>query len=288
MKVLRRLLVSSLLFCSAGALQAEANNTLQQADYFADRYHWEKALPLYAEAERRLAESGDVAGAAYCRIARIRASANGQPLDRVYDALNKEISRAPFGNSPPLRLRALFFKADLETEIDPISVRAFDAKQRRRDWEEILSLAGQLADSHFESRARGELGLVKLLEGDVAGADEIGSVLWKAKDSGDFLNEFRFRLAVSALYLAAGRHHDALGHLERAIDLAENHELRSFPAYYGKALVLLAEHRPEDADPAVQQVLSQAQLEDAPARIAQAAVPERETRSGARSNLGSR
>ena len=141
MKVLLRLLVSSLLFCSAGALQAEANNTLQQADYFADRYHWEKALPLYAEAERRLAESGDVAGAAYCRIARIRASANGQPLDRVYDALNREISRAPFGSSPQLRLRALFFKADLETEIDPISVRAFDAKQRRRDWEEILSLA---------------------------------------------------------------------------------------------------------------------------------------------------
>jgi len=123
----------------------------------------------------------------------------------------------------------------------------------------------------LESRARGELGLVKLLEGDVAGSDEIGSVLWRAKDSGDFLNEFRFRLAVSALFLAAGRHHDALGHLERAIDLAENHEICSFGAYYGKALVLLADHRSEEADAVVQQVLSQAQLEHAPARIAQAA-----------------
>jgi tetratricopeptide (TPR) repeat protein len=270
MKLLRRLFVSSLLFCSAGALQAEANDTLQQAEYFADRYRWEKALPLYAEVEQRFGEGGDVAGATYCKIARIRASADGQPLDRIYDALTKEISRVPFGSSPQLRLKALIFKADLETEIDPVSVRTFDAKQRRRDREEILSLAGQLADSHLESRARGELGLVKLLEGDVAAADEIGSVLWKAKETGDFLNEFRFRLAVSALYLAAGRHHDALGHLERAIDLAESHELPSFPAYYGKALVLLAEHRPADADPAVQQVLSQAQLEDASARIAQA------------------
>jgi CHAT domain-containing protein/tetratricopeptide (TPR) repeat protein len=271
MKLLRYLVfVSFLLTSSASVLHAQANSTLQQADDFADRYHWEKALPLYADAERRFAEAGDAATVAYCRIARIRASANGQSLDRIYDALNREINRAPFGSFPQLRLRALFFKADLETEIDPISVRAFDAKQRRRDWEEILSLAAQLGDPHFESRARGELGLVKLLEGDVAGADEIGSGLWQAKDSGDFLNEFRFRLAVSALFVAAGRHHDALGHLERAIDLAENHELPSFAAYYGKALVLLAEHGPEDAEPSVQQALIKAQFEDAPARAAQA------------------
>lgn len=111
---------------------------------------------------------------------------------------------------------------------------------------------------------------MRLLEGDVAGSDELGSALWQAKDSDDFLNEFRFRLAVSALFLSAGRHHDALGHLERAIDLAEKHELPSFPARYAKALALLAAHHPEDAAPTVQQLLVQSNSENASARTAQA------------------
>jgi tetratricopeptide (TPR) repeat protein len=271
MKCSRYLLVFSFLLCLASAFHAQTSeNLLQEADHFADRYRWEKALPLYSDAERGFAQAGESAKSAYCRIAQIRASAKAQPLHRVYEALNKEISRAPFDKDLPLRLRALSFKADLETEIDPISVRAFDAKQRRKDWEEILSLARQLQNSHFEARVRGELGLVTLLEGDVAGSDDVGSALWQAKDSDDFLKEFRFRLAVSALFLSAGRHHDALGHLERAIDLVEKHGLPSFPAYYGKALALLAGHRPEDAAPTVQQLLTESNSENVSPRIAQA------------------
>jgi len=131
MKQLSYLFVSFLLSCSARVVHAEPNEILRRADYFADRYYWERALPRYEAAEKQFAEAGDAVTIAYCRIARIRASVNGQSLDRIYEALNREINRAPFASSPQLRLRSLFFKADLENEIDPISVLPFDAKQRR-------------------------------------------------------------------------------------------------------------------------------------------------------------
>src|SRR5262245_41793783 len=121
MKHLRYFFVSYLLIYSASGFPPQTNeNLLEQADYFADRYDWEKAVPLYANAERDFALVGHIAKSAYCRIAQIRASAKAQPLHRVYEALNRGIGRAPLDKDLPLRLRALFFKADLETEIDPI------------------------------------------------------------------------------------------------------------------------------------------------------------------------
>ena len=140
MKPAHWFLLFSLLARSGAASSSEtAEGILRQAGYFADRYQWGKALPLYEEAEQRFAQAGDRARAAYARLGRIRASVKDQSPERIYDALNTEIRRAPLMGDPSLRLRALFLKADVETDVDAISVRPFNAKQRRRDWEEILA-----------------------------------------------------------------------------------------------------------------------------------------------------
>src|SRR5439155_20209050 len=255
-------LLFSLLTRSAAASSSEtAEGILRQAGYFADRYQWGKALPLYEEAEQRFAQAGDRARAAYARLGRIRASVKDQSPERIYDALNTEIRRAPVSGDSSLRLRALFLKADVETDVDAISVRPFSAKERRRDWEEILVLCRELGDRGLEARAQGELGLVRLLEGDPAGADEIGAALWQAKDSGDVNNELRFRTVIGSLYLKVGRHHDALGHLERSVELAESEQAFSFfPAYFDKAVALLADRRPQDAAPLVGHCVAQARI----------------------------
>src|SRR6266516_1278686 len=255
-------LLFSLLTRSAAASSSEtAEGILRQAGYFADRYQWGKALPLYEEAEQRFAQAGDGARAAYARLGRIRASVKDQSPERIYDLLNTEIRRAAVRSDSSLRLRALFLKADVETAVDAISVRPFNAKQRRRDWEEILVLSRELGDRHLEARAHGELGLVRLLEGDPAGSDEIGAALWQAKDAGDTTNELRFRTAIASLYLRVGRHHDALGHLERSVELADSEQAFSFfPAYFEKAATLLADHRPREAAPLVEHCVAQARI----------------------------
>ena len=169
-------LLFSLLARSGAASSSEtAEGILRQAGYFADRYQWGKALPLYEEAEQRFAQAGDGARAAYARLGRIRASVKDQSPERIYDLLNTEIRRAAVRSDSSLRLKTLFLKADVETDVDAISVRPFNAKQRRRDWEEILALSRELGNRRLEARAQGELGLVRLMEGDPAGSDEIGA-----------------------------------------------------------------------------------------------------------------
>jgi hypothetical protein len=176
------LLLFSLLMRSGTTSSAEtAGEILRQADHFAERYQWEKAFPLYAAAEELSDQSGDRNGSAYARLRRIRASVREKYPEEIYDALNAEIRREPVKSDPALCLRALFLKADAETDVDAISVRSFNAKQRRRDWQEILNLSRELGDRHLAARSRGELGLVKILEGDPEGSDEIGSALWQAK-----------------------------------------------------------------------------------------------------------
>lgn len=265
------LILLPLLWLQAASTGETVEAILEKADDYADRYHWDKALPLYAEAQDQFARAGDPSRAGYCKIARIRASAWTEPPQRVYDALDKEIRHASFDNHPALYLKALLFKADLDSELDPISVRPFNAKQRRKDWQAILSLGRSLGKLHIQARAGGELGLVKLLEGDATGSDEVGAALWQAKDSGDLLSELRFRLAVSSLFLSAGRSHDALGHLERAIELAEKIDQPNFfPVCYGKALVLLADRRSEEASPLVHDLLNRVQDHSPSTRAAQA------------------
>src|SRR5213592_3964234 len=265
-------LLCSLLARSGAASSSEtAEDILRQAGYFADHYQWGKALPLYEEAEQRLAQAGDRATAAYARLGRIRASVKDQSPERIYDALNAEIRRAPLRRDSSLRLQALFLKADGETDVDAISVRPFNAKERRRDWEEILALSREHGDRRIEARAQGEIGLVRLLEGDPAGSDEIGAALWQAKDAGDVTNELRFRTAIASLYLMVGRHHDALGHLERSVELAESEQAFSFfPAYFEKAVTLLADHRPREAAPLVEHCVSQAGITGSVVNSAQA------------------
>ena len=88
-------LLFSLLARSGAASSSEtAEGILRQAGYFADRYQWGKALPLYEEAEQRFAQAGDGARAAYARLGRIRASVKDQSPERIYDALNAAIRRA--------------------------------------------------------------------------------------------------------------------------------------------------------------------------------------------------
>ncbi len=248
----------------ASALE-RAGDALHQANSFADVYQWGKALPLFIEAEQDFQAAGAPDEAAYARVGRIRASVKDPP-ERMHEELIREIKHAPWTPDSPLRLGALFLKADLDTDIDAIGVRPFDAKQHRRDWQEILALAQKLGDRHIEARALGELGLIKILEGNAVGSEELGNALWQSKSAGDIRNELRFRTAIARLYLMVGRPQDALGHLERSVELADQEQAFSYsPAYFEEAVALLSDHRLEAALPLVEHCAAQARTTEAAA-----------------------
>ncbi len=244
---------------------------LEQADLLADRYQWGKALPLYQEAEKQLSEAGDVVGATLARLGKIRSAVRELPAQRMYEALGRELGRLPERSNQRLRLRALFLKADVGSDIDAFSAGAFNADQRHRDWQEILSISQKLGDKHLESRAKGELGILKVLDGNSIGSDEVSEALWRAAEMGDFTNELRFRTAIAVMYNSAGRVHDARGHLDRVVDLAMREQAFSYlPAFFEKAIILIESHRLQEAAPLVEHCIAQARLMNSPSSIAQA------------------
>jgi tetratricopeptide (TPR) repeat protein len=162
-------------------------------------------------------------------------------------------------------------KADSETDVDALSVGPFNPDRRCRDWKEILDLSKELGDRHLENRAQGELGLLKILEGDPIGYEEVMEMLWQAKQAGDISNELRFRTAIAAIYRITGRNHEALGHLDRAVELAEGEQAFSFfPAYYEKALTFLTDNRLQEAIPLVEHCAAQARITGSMVNNAQA------------------
>lgn len=265
-------LVFAFFACLGTALPSQtAEDTLRQADVLAEHFDWAKALPLYVEAEHQFSETGNAAGSAYARLGSIRASVKDRAPQQIADALNREIRRSPLRGDLSFRLRALFLKADVETDIDSYSAGVFNADQRRRDWQEILDLAQKANDRRLESRAQGELALLKLLEGSSAASDDLSAVLWAAKEAGDSANELRFRTAIAAMYRSAGRTHDALGHLDRALDLAEREQVPSFfPAFFEKALALIDEKRLQEAQHLVDHCITQARIAGSEINKAQA------------------
>jgi tetratricopeptide (TPR) repeat protein len=272
MKVIHWFLLFTVIGCSRPAWSLEtADEALSLGERLADRYQFERALPLFMEAERKFLEAAEKTGAARARLGRIRSSVREFSLQQINVILNKELKRSPVRDDAALHLRALFLKADLGTDIDSINATAFNAAQRRNDWQEILTLSRKHANKHLENRAQGELGLLKVLDGDALGSEEVSAALWHAVEIGDVMNELRFRTAIAGLYRGAGRAHDALGHLDRAVELAESEQALSyFPAYFEKAVNLIELHRLEEALPLIAHCVGQARITRSVANNAQA------------------
>ncbi len=248
-----------------------ATEELRQADFLAERYQWGKALPLYKEAEKQLLVAGDINQAWLARLGGIRASVKERYPQKMYDALKKEIGNFPGRKDQEIYLRALIIIANVESDVDALCAGTFSASQRRREWQEILALSQKLGDSHLETRALGEIGLLKALDGESIGSDEVFAVLWRTVENGDVMNELRFRTAIANLYNSAGRNNEALGHLDRAIELAKREQALSyFPAFFEKAIILLTSNRLQEALPFVAHCVNQARITGAAANNAQA------------------
>lgn len=61
-----------------------------------------------------------------------------------------------------LRLRCLVVKGETDTDLDPVLAE--------QSWREALAIAERLGDQGWANRARGELGLVAFLQGNVNAA----------------------------------------------------------------------------------------------------------------------
>ena len=243
---------------------ASAQNTsapeqqLVEAERLAWLKAWTKAEPLYAAAEREFAARGDMRNALYAQINALRGRLPRLPVPEVSERLANYLDDPLVLADDRLRLRTLVIKGETDEDLDP--------SLSEQSWSEALALAEKLGEPAWANRARGELGLVAFLSGDINNAViRLGQAMKVAESNGDVASLVRWLTLFGHGYVQLDRSEQALDFYDRALKIASTVRELQFPVmtYLGKGNALARLGRSDDAKRVLTEALTVAQREGA-------------------------
>jgi CHAT domain-containing protein/tetratricopeptide (TPR) repeat protein len=228
----------------AGAQPAtNPHDLLKEADRLAWLRAWSKAEPQFTEAHRLFTANGDERNALYAEVSALRSRLPRLPVPEVSAQLTEYLELPIVQCDDRLRLRCLVIKGETDEDLDPMLAGAA--------WKEALAVAERLGDEAWMNRARGELGLVAFLEGNVGGAVvALGSALKTAQANGDVSSQVRWLTLFGHGYIQLGRPQEALDFYDRALKAASTMPELQFPTmtYVGRSNALIKLGRIPEAD----------------------------------------
>ena len=215
---------------------------LEEANRLAWLFNWPKAEPLYVRAEELFREKRDSRNETYARVGRIRAQSERMSWVDVSEMLGQQLEIPVAKSDPKLRLWCLAAKGYTDLEINPASAK--------RAWTEAETIAHQLGETQWESRAKGELGIIGFLEGDSRrAATMVGDALLSAMASGDVGGQVRYLEMLGNGFNEAKRYGEALAFFERAIKTSSANPDAGFPfmAFEGESESLVSQGKVSEA-----------------------------------------
>ncbi len=232
-----------LFLFSALALIAATNETatvsLQKADYYADRYNWPEAKPLFLSADRSLRRGSPEQ--IHAHLGYLRSTMETRSLPELSNYLAALLQSPPIASDPQLRLLCLEVKGDVDGEMDSASALA--------DWEEAHKVAVQLGDKKWESRSLAEAGFNAYLQGDIAmGRRNVAAALVTAHQTGDIGAEIRYLSAIGTGLEWNRDYPAAIGYFKKAFDLARLTKQASAVALQRDKLIKLTQLMLFEAD----------------------------------------
>jgi CHAT domain-containing protein len=215
---------------------------LEEANRLAWLFNWPKAERLYVRAEELFREKRDTRNETYARVGRIRAQSERMSWVDVSDMLGQQLEIPVAKSDPKLRLWCLAAKGYTDLEINPASAK--------RAWSEAQTIAHRLGETQWESRAKGELGIIGFLEGNSRrAATMVGDALLSAMASGDVGGQVRYLEMLGNGFNEAKRYGEALAFFERAIKTSSANPDAGFPfmAYEGESESLVSQGKVSEA-----------------------------------------
>jgi CHAT domain-containing protein/Tfp pilus assembly protein PilF len=238
------LLLSVLLvWPPASAQTSDPEALLVEAERLAWLRAWTKAELLYSKAERQFAARGDERNALYARISALRGRLPRLPVPEVSDQLAEYLEHPLVIADDRLRLRTLIIKGETDEDLDPTLAE--------QSWTEAVKLAEKLGEAGWANRARGELGLVAFLLGDVNNAViRLGQAMKVAETMRDVPSLVRWLTLFGHGYVELGRAEQALEFYDRALKLASTVPELQFPlmTHLGKGDALARLGRFDEAE----------------------------------------
>ena len=223
--------------------QATSPARLAEADRLAWLTNWYDALPIYSEVEQAATKAGNRRDAMYAKFGRLRGLMQVLPLPDLSEQIAADLDTPLAKQDRRLRLRALTVKGDIDLEWDVLAAE--------RDWREVRQLARELADTGWENRANGELGMVAFLKGNTGEATRLVQQAYQtAEKSGDIGGQLRYMGTIAEGLRLAGYASLALGYADRALKFASEHPETGFAfvAYSSKIRTLLTLKQLDEAE----------------------------------------
>lgn len=249
---------------AAAQSQHDPDALLKEAERLSWLKAWTAAAPLYAEAERLFTARGDPRNALFARINHLRGQLPTLPVADVSQQLDAYLDDPLVQSDARLRLRCLVIKGETDQDLDPTLAEA--------SWREALAVAESLKDAGWVNRARGELGLVAFLQGNInASVVALGQALKVAQTTGDTASVVRWTTLFGHGYVQLGRPAEALDFYDRALRVAATVPELQFPVmtYVGKGDALIRAGRIDEAEQVIAQAIEVANRRDAPGYQAQ-------------------
>lgn len=215
---------------------------LAEANRLAWLFNWPRAEPMYIRSEELFREKGDLRNEVYARVGRIRAQSERMSWVDVSEVLGQQLELPVVKSDQHLRLWCLAAKGYTDLEINPSSAK--------KAWTEAQAIAHTLGETEWESRAKGELGIIGFLEGDSRrAATMVGDALLSTMASGDVGGQVRFLEMLGNGFNEAKRYGEALAFFERAIKTSTANPDSGFPfmAFEGESEALVSQGKVSEA-----------------------------------------
>jgi hypothetical protein len=195
---------------------------MANADRLGDRSDWRNAGPLYAKAEAEFHRTGAARNELYAKLGRLHRDLE----DGSYKTVRAEVLRLlvnPLTQSDPLlQIRALALLGNIDLNTNTAAAA--------EDWNKVLAIARKVGDQKWENRAKGELGLVAGVSGDIGSAAlALYGAISEAEQLGDVSAHINFATWLANGMAVHGMADQASRVVDKASDLARKNGYAEIP-----------------------------------------------------------
>ncbi len=223
--------------------QQDPSALLKEADRLAWLRAWTAAESHFQEAQKLFLARGDDRNALYAEVSALRGRLPRMSVAEASARLAEYLEHPLVQSDDRLRLRVLVIKGETDEDLDPTLAA--------ESWRAAQAVAEKLGDDAWANRARGELGLVAFLQGDVgASVIGLGQALKVAQTNGDVSSVVRWLTLFGHGYVQLNRPAEALDFYDRALTAASTVPELQFPVmtHVGRSNALIRMGRFDEAD----------------------------------------
>ena len=215
---------------------------MQMANDYAKVGNWEAAGPIFKRLEDAYAIAGDQRNTIFARVSRLRSEMEFRDLEVLLNELKGVFGQQIVQDDLALKQRVLETLANISLNFDGVSARPY--------LEELQIVTAKRQDTHAQSRASGELGILAFLEGNASEAKwRVSKAISDAFLYGDTGAEIRYLAMMGQGLVSHKRASEGLWFLKRAESIARSTPAAGFPkiAINGKAAALTSLNRYAEA-----------------------------------------